>query len=58
MKRQLETRLSLLEKEILSSYQSKVVRANPILSREVSEESMRNNFHFLTTDSLTGMTKG
>lgn len=58
MKRQLETRLTSLEKEILSSYQSKGVRTNAMLAREVSEESLKHNFHFLSTDSLTGMTKG
>ena len=58
MKRQLETRLTSLEKEILSSYHKGNRITSHSLTRESSEDTLRSNFHFLSTDSLTGMTKG
>merc|ERR1711879_1137736 len=35
----------------------KGARASPLV-RDSSEDTLRTNFHFLSTDSLTGMTKG
>lgn len=64
LKRHLETRLSSLEKALLSSYSkgfvapTRAVGMNAAISRDNTSEDLRTPFHSLTTDSLTGMTKG
>jgi hypothetical protein len=54
----LETRLTILEKDIQASYKKGKRSSGPNLPREQSNDDLSPMFHYLTTDSLTGMTKG
>jgi len=64
LKRHLETRLSTLEKAMSSSYSkgfvapTRTAGLNASISRDNTSDDLRTPFHSLTTDSLTGMTKG